>query len=134
MMPRWTLRLMVFFAVAPLFAAVAFVAPSSIRRPPLAASLLEAEAKPPAKTGKVKWFNTLKGYGFIVPDDGSGDIFVHQSAIQTEGYRSLADGEQVEFRTEVDGGGRVRAVGVTGPDGTDVKGAPFRPSSDFDGP
>lgn len=48
-------------------------------------------------TGKVKWFNDQKGYGFITRDDGQGDVFVHQSAIQSEGYRSLSEGDRVEF-------------------------------------
>lgn len=48
-------------------------------------------------TGKVKWFNPSKGYGFITRDDGGGDCFVHQSAIQAEGYRSLDEGDLVEF-------------------------------------
>lgn len=47
--------------------------------------------------GKVKWFNDQKGYGFISKEDGSGDIFVHFSAIKGEGYRSLAEGESVDF-------------------------------------
>lgn len=78
-------------------------------------------------------FNTMKGFGFIVPDDGSKDVFVHQSAIQAEGFRSLADGEQVEFQVEEDAGGRVKATSVTGPGGTNVQGAPFRPQNDYDG-
>jgi len=47
--------------------------------------------------GKVKWFNDQKGYGFIAKDDGSGDVFVHFSSISGEGYRSLAEGDTVEF-------------------------------------
>jgi CspA family cold shock protein len=47
--------------------------------------------------GKVKWFNDAKGYGFIAPDDGSKDIFVHHTAIQAEGFRSLAENDPVEY-------------------------------------
>ena len=48
-------------------------------------------------TGTVKWFNPTKGFGFIAPEDGSADIFVHQSQIQMDGYRDLAEGQRVEF-------------------------------------
>jgi cold shock protein len=48
-------------------------------------------------TGKVKWFNESKGYGFIEPDGGGRDIFVHYSAIQGEGYKTLSEGQPVEF-------------------------------------
>ena len=51
-------------------------------------------------TGTVKWFNGAKGYGFIAPDDGSEDVFVHFSAIQAEGYRNLDEGDRVEFTME----------------------------------
>ena len=48
-------------------------------------------------TGTVKWFNSSKGYGFIAPDDGSEDLFIHHSEIKTEGYASLDEGQKVEF-------------------------------------
>jgi CspA family cold shock protein len=48
-------------------------------------------------TGNVKWFNDAKGFGFITPEDGSKDCFVHHSAIQAQGFRSLAEGDRVEF-------------------------------------
>lgn len=48
-------------------------------------------------TGTVKWFNNDKGFGFITPEDGSKDLFVHHSAIQGSGYKSLDEGERVEF-------------------------------------
>mmetsp|Transcript_39725 Transcript_39725/g.93044 ORF Transcript_39725/g.93044 Transcript_39725/m.93044 type:complete len:123 (-) Transcript_39725:74-442(-) len=81
-------------------------------------------------TGTVKWFDTKKGFGFIRPDDGSEDVFVHQTSIIVDGFRSLAEGESVEYTTETDGNGRSKAVDVTGPGGVDVQGAPFRPAND----
>jgi len=48
-------------------------------------------------TGVVKWFSAEKGFGFITPDDGSADVFVHFSAIQGDGYKNLDEGQKVEF-------------------------------------
>lgn len=63
-------------------------------------------------TGIVKWFNGSKGYGFIVPDDGGDELFIHYSNIETEGYRSLEEGQKVEFET---------GQGKKGPEATGVK-------------
>ena len=56
-------------------------------------------------TGVVKWFSRLKGYGFINPDGGGQEIFVHYSAIQGEGYRNLYEGDRVEFELVDNGKG-----------------------------
>jgi cold shock protein len=48
-------------------------------------------------TGRVKWFNDSKGFGFITPEDGAKDCFVHHSAIQGNGFKSLAEGDRVEY-------------------------------------
>jgi CspA family cold shock protein len=59
--------------------------------------LLRFRAMP---TGTVKWFSDEKGFGFITPDDGSQDVFVHHSAIVGDGYRSLDEGAKVSYETE----------------------------------
>jgi CspA family cold shock protein len=62
-------------------------------------------------TGVVKWFNNAKGYGFITPDGDSKDVFVHFSQIAGDGYKSLNEGQRVEFEVR---------EGVKGPEATDV--------------
>ncbi|AWK13815.1 cold-shock protein [Candidatus Fukatsuia symbiotica] len=52
------------------------------------------------KKGSVKWFNESKGFGFITPEDGSKDVFVHFSAIKSDGFKTLAEGQQVQFTIE----------------------------------
>jgi cold shock protein len=54
----------------------------------------------PVAVGTVKWFSAEKGFGFIKPDDGTDDVFVHFSAIEGSGYRSLDEGQRVEFETQ----------------------------------
>ena len=64
--------------------------------------------------GTVKWFNPERGVGFISNDDGSGDVFVHFSAIQIEGYKTLAEGQKVTFDVEADpkNSAKMRAINV----------------------
>ncbi len=62
--------------------------------------------------GTVKWFSDQKGYGFITPEDGSKDLFVHHSNILTEGFRTLQDGQKVEYE---------QVQGQKGPEATQVK-------------
>jgi cold shock protein len=62
--------------------------------------------------GTVKWFNADKGFGFIAPDDGTPDVFVHHSAIKVDGYRSLQDNQRVEY---------VASRGPNGPQADEVR-------------
>eukprot|EP00560_Eucampia_antarctica_P006775 CAMPEP_0197830170 /NCGR_PEP_ID=MMETSP1437-20131217/6775_1 /TAXON_ID=49252 ORGANISM="Eucampia antarctica, Strain CCMP1452" /NCGR_SAMPLE_ID=MMETSP1437 /ASSEMBLY_ACC=CAM_ASM_001096 /LENGTH=134 /DNA_ID=CAMNT_0043432381 /DNA_START=71 /DNA_END=475 /DNA_ORIENTATION=- len=82
-------------------------------------------------SGSVKWFDATKGFGFIVPSDGSGDVFVHHSAVYKDGFRSLKEGEEVEFNIVQDGDRR-RAEDVTGPGGAEVEGTPSQRYNDND--
>jgi CspA family cold shock protein len=63
-------------------------------------------------TGTVKWFNETKGFGFITPEDGGKDLFAHYSAIQSAGFKTLQEGQRVEF---------VVAPGAKGPQATQIK-------------
>ena len=67
-------------------------------------------------TGTVKWFNETKGFGFIAPDDGGSDVFVHFSAIQGSGFRTLAEGQKVNFDV-TDGQKGPQASNVTAAEG-----------------
>ena len=62
--------------------------------------------------GTVKWFNTMKGYGFIQPDDGAKDVFVHISAVERSGLGSLKEGQKVSFDLERGQQGKVSAVNL----------------------
>ncbi len=64
------------------------------------------------KTGTIKWFSEKKGYGFILPDDGSNELFVHHSKIQSQGRVSLEKGQKVEYETGTGEKGRPCAVNV----------------------
>jgi len=64
--------------------------------------------------GTVKWFNATKGFGFITPDEGGEDLFVHHSAIEMQGYRELTEGQRVEFE---------KATGPNGPQASSVRGS-----------
>lgn len=62
-----------------------------------------------AQTGTVKWFNGTKGFGFIVPDDGGPDIFVHISAVEAAGLRTLEEGQKLEFELQENRGKKAAA-------------------------
>ena len=64
-------------------------------------------------TGIVKWFSAQKGFGFITPDDEGEDLFVHQTSIQSDGFRTLSEGQAVEFFIDFGDDGRTKAVDVT---------------------
>ena len=69
---------------------------------------------PTMNNGPVKWFNAEKGYGFISNDEGGEDVFVHFSAIQGDGFKTLNEGQKVTFETETDPkNGKLRAANVT---------------------
>ena len=95
------------------------------------ATVMQEEAT--LTSGTCKWFNAQKGFGFIVPDDGGDDVFVHQTEIYARGFRSLAEGEKVEYAVTVDSKtGKQKAISVTGPEGNYVQRQPKpAPRDDF---
>jgi CspA family cold shock protein len=88
------------------------VPPVSARTPHVAGVHLTSEDKKNMAQGTVKWFNGEKGFGFIAVDGGGADVFVHYSAIDAGGYRSLDEGQRVEFEIE---------QGNKGPQATSVR-------------
>ncbi|BFZ24865.1 hypothetical protein BsWGS_27904 [Bradybaena similaris] len=83
---------------------------------------------PVRRQGFCKWFNVAKGWGFITPDDGGMDVFVHQTTIFKNGFRSLAEGERVEFESKPSSQG-IEATFVCGVGGQECKGSDRRPMS-----
>ena len=63
-------------------------------------------------TGTVKWFNSQKGYGFIQPEEGGNDVFVHISAVERAGLRTLNEGQKITYETEMGRNGKVAAVNL----------------------
>jgi len=113
------------FAVTPRVAAVRTV----VSQQSTAVVMTEGEAK----SGTCKWFDVTKGYGFIAIEGDEKDIFVHQSDIYAPGFRSLQEGEALEFRVQADSKtGKLKAVEVTGPDGAYVQGAPRNDGGGYD--
>src|SRR4029077_607561 len=76
-------------------------------------------------TGTVKWFNDAKGYGFIAPEDGSKDLFVHHTNVQGEGFKSLAEGAKVQYEAR---------EGAKGPEATNVVAIGSRKGRRWSGP
>ena len=68
---------------------------------------------PDRKEGTVKWFNSVKGYGFIQPDDGSPDAFVHISAVERAGISNLAEGQRVEYELQAGNNGKSSAENLS---------------------
>ena len=81
--------------------------------------------------GKVKWFNNAKGYGFVLPDEGGEDLFVHYSAIEMDGYKTLKAGQQVQFDI-VEGPKGLHAVNIQDVEGEHTDSADLGVSVEFD--
>ena len=77
-----------------------------------AATMTQDESRGGTKQGVVKWFNPTKGFGFIAPDSGGKDVFVHISAVQRAGLRTLDEGQKVSFDIEEQQNGRQAAVNL----------------------
>jgi CspA family cold shock protein len=73
-------------------------------------------------TGRVKWFNNAKGYGFILPDEGGDDLFAHYSSINMEGYKTLKAGQSVDYEV-LDGPKGSHAINITGQENRESEGS-----------
>jgi cold shock protein len=91
---------------------------TAFRKKPTVDPLLDRERRPTRferhymTTGTVKWFNTQKGYGFIQPDDGSKDVFVHISAVERSGIGNLHEGQKLSYELERGNQGKTSAVAL----------------------
>jgi CspA family cold shock protein len=81
--------------------------------------------------GTVKWFNNAKGYGFVLPEEGGEDLFVHYSAIEMDGYKTLKAGQDVQFDI-VEGPKGLHAVNIQDVEGDDTESADLGVSVEFD--
>ncbi|CAO1315026.1 unnamed protein product, partial [Diamesa tonsa] len=101
-------------------------APSNVAVELVAEGQEEVDVTKVSRRGRCKWFNVMKGWGFITPEDGSQEVFVHQSVIKMGGFRSLAEDELVEFECKPSGKG-FEATVVSGPSESDCHGSNFKP-------
>lgn len=92
----------------------------------------EKQKQPPKLKGSCVTWHAKKGFGFIKRDDDQPDLYVHQRDVQKSGFRSLREGEQLEFDVAAMDDGRLHAVRVTGPGGVDVLGQPRKDDKDDD--
>lgn len=85
-------------------------------------------------TGTVKWFNEMKGYGFIQPDEGGSDAFVHITAVERGGMRTLRENQRVAYDLEQDNRGKTSAVNLRSVDEADQSGQPEQSADEPDNP
>lgn len=85
-------------------------------------------------TGTVKWFNEMKGYGFIQPDEGGSDAFVHITAVERGGMRTLRENQRVAYDLEQDNRGKTSAVNLRSADEGDQSGQPEQSADEPDNP
>jgi len=103
-------------------------APPNGNGPQIGAGGPPGEDDGPWRRGHCKWFNVQKGWGFVTPEDGGPDVFVHQSVLHMTGFRSLGDEECVEFQTDSSEKG-LEATAVRGMGGVDIQGSHRRPGA-----